>query len=149
MFHYSIGDILIADSFGIRTQLANNKYHVKIRFTQNRVRKYYTTGKILTKQEWEKLSDQPMPKYLKEARTNIQNPFNRAKSTLIDLINRGGLSFDALNSRLSKVLTNMVNTALIYAVMISIKPEQKARYHTTADVERLKLKPKECEVLKK
>ncbi len=61
MLHYSINDITIADVCDIRKQHADGRYHVKIRVTQNRVRKYYATGKILTMDEWEKLSEKKMP----------------------------------------------------------------------------------------
>ena len=108
MLHYSINDITIADVCDIRKQHADGRYHVKIRVTQNRVRKYYATGKILTMDDWEKLSEKKMSHQLKEVKVDIQNSFDSVKSTVVDLVNSGGFSFDALILLLKRRLNGLL-----------------------------------------
>ena len=111
MLHYSIDDITIADVCDIRKQHADGRFHVKIRVTQNRVRKYYATGKNLTMEEWEKLSDTKMSRQLKEVKGDIQISFDKVKAAVHELINTGKFSFEALNNRLGKGVTDTINTA--------------------------------------
>ncbi len=61
---------------------------------------------------------------LKEVKVDIQNSFDRVKSTVVDLVNSGGFSFDALNSRLEKGLTDTINTA--FEVKIKKLEEESA-----------------------
>ena len=56
MYTYSKDGVTVATMIDIRKANAQGKYPVKIRVNQKRVRQYYSTGKPLTREEWEKLS---------------------------------------------------------------------------------------------
>jgi integrase len=73
------------------------------------VRKYYSTGKTLSVEEWAKLPD-TKSKALISTRIDIQNSFEKIKESVLKLEHEEGFSFDALNARFSKAVSESVNT---------------------------------------
>ena len=69
--------------------------------TPERKQKYYSTGKELSVDDWEVLSS-TKSKSLLEVRKDIQSSFEIVKEAIQDLCSEGGFSFDALNNRLNK-----------------------------------------------
>jgi len=110
MFNYSNNGVTVASIIDDRRATIENLYPVKIRITYKRVRKYYVTGKTLSVEDWEKISDTKR-KSLIATRADIQNSFEKIKNIVQELEYENGFSFDALNARLSKVVSETVNTA--------------------------------------
>ena len=96
MFSYSKDGITIASILDKRKENKNEKFPVKIRVTFKRIRKYYSTGKDLTIEEWNILPS-VKSKNLKEIRESIENSFSLVKSNVEVLAEKGGFSFDSLN----------------------------------------------------
>ncbi len=110
MFSYSKDGITIASILDKRKENKNEKFPVKIRVTFKRIRKYYSTGKDLTIEEWNILPS-VKSKNLKEIRESIENSFSLVKSNVEVLAEKGGFSFDSLNLRLSKTTSDSINIA--------------------------------------
>jgi hypothetical protein len=74
------------------------------------VRKYYSTGKNLSLDEWKKLAN-AKSKTLINIRLDIQNSFNKVKTGVQELETGNGFSFEALNIYLNKSLVDSLNTS--------------------------------------
>ena len=57
MFNYANNAITVASIMDDRRATLEGVYPIKIRVTYNRVRKYYSTGKTLSKDDWERLPE--------------------------------------------------------------------------------------------
>ncbi|KAA6311825.1 Tyrosine recombinase XerC [termite gut metagenome] len=109
MFNYSNNGITVSSILDDRRITATG-YPVKIRVTYKRVRKYYSTGKSLSLEEWGKLPETKGMKLI-ATRCDIQNTFERIKKVIIELEHGIGFTFDALNLRLGKANTGTINDA--------------------------------------
>ena len=98
-------------------------FPVKIRVTYRRERKYYSTGKELLVEDWERL---PATRNLalREMRESIENSFSLVRSNVEALAESGGFSFDALNMRLGKATGTSVNTTLRAKIELLNKEER-------------------------
>lgn len=74
------------------------------------MRKYYSTGKNLSLDEWKKLAN-AKSKTLINIRLDIQNSFNKVKTGVQELETGNGFSFEALNIYLNKSLVDSLNTS--------------------------------------
>jgi len=111
MHSYSKDGIIVTSMLDTRTPNAEGGYPVKIRVNYQRVRAYYSTGKIMTREEWDSL---PTSKSTasKAIRASIENSFSLVRSNVEALAERGDFLFDTLNSRLGKATGDVVNNAL-------------------------------------
>ncbi|GHT30649.1 integrase [Bacteroidia bacterium] len=109
MFSYSNNGVTVASIIDDRRATIENLYPIKIRVTYKRVRKYYSTGKTLSVEEWDKLPE-TKSKALISIRMDIQNSFEKIKEVVQKLELEEGFSFDALNARLSKAVSESINT---------------------------------------
>ncbi|GHU57152.1 integrase [Bacteroidia bacterium] len=110
MFSYSNNGITVASIIDDRRATIEGLYPIKIRVTYSRVRKYYSTGKNLSKDDWERLAE-TKSKALIAMRVDIQNTFSKIRDVVQELEFREGFSFDTLNQRLSKGISDTLNTA--------------------------------------
>ena len=111
MHSYSKDGIMVTSMLDTRKPNAEGGYPVKIRVNYRRVRAYYSTGKNMTREEWDSL---PTSKSTasKAIRASIENSFNLVRSNVEALAERGDFLFDTLNSRLGKATGDVVNNAL-------------------------------------
>jgi len=123
MFNYSNSGVTISSILDNRRVTNDNLFPVKIRVTFQRVRKYYSTGKYITTEEWEKLPDAKSKKML-SMRLDIQNTFEIVKDTVQGLIHEGGFSFGALNSRLNKSPSDTLNAGFKIKIQVLFDNEQ-------------------------
>lgn len=93
-----------------RTKLSG-LYPVKVQVVFKRVQKYYSTGKELSPEEWEKLSTTKITK-LAQIRTSVKNSYDLILYNVEELASRGEFTFDALNLRLGKATGDTLNSAL-------------------------------------
>ena len=90
---------------------ARNEYPIKIRVNLKRQREYYSIGRSISKEEWEKLptSKTTAAKKLKE---EIESSFSLVRKNVEYMVERGEFSFDLLNLRLGRGTGDTVNTAI-------------------------------------
>ncbi|MEE4285869.1 MAG: phage integrase SAM-like domain-containing protein [Mariniphaga sp.] len=101
MFNYANNGITISSILDQRRELKEGTFPVKIRVTFKRDRKYYSTGKNLSIEEWEKLLDTKSKKQI-SVRTDIQFSFEKVKNAVIQLERDDNFSFTALNTYLGQ-----------------------------------------------
>lgn len=123
MFSYSKDGITIATMLDDRKANKKGSFPVKIRVTYKRIRKYYSTGKDLTLEEW-KILPTGKSKTLKETRESIENSFSLVRLNVETIAEKGGFSFDTLNVRLGRATGDTVNSAL-KARIENLKREEK------------------------
>lgn len=110
MYKYAKDGISVLITLDTRRSKKTGLYPIKIQVVFQRRQKYYPTSKELTEEEWSSLAN-TKSKYLIEIRKDIQNSFEIIRDAVQELIHEGGFSFDALNSRLNKSISDTLNTA--------------------------------------
>ena len=110
MYNYSKDGITVSSILDDRKENKNGSYPVKIRVTFKRVRKYYSTGKMLSVDDWGRLPNTRSHE-LGEIRKDIENSFSLVKANVIALAEKGEFTFDALNVRLSRNAGDTINAA--------------------------------------
>lgn len=123
MFNYSKDGITVASILDNRRKTIKDTYPVKIRVTYKRDRKYYSTGKELSTEEWRKLPESKARKIV-EIREDIENSFSIVKAGVESLVSKSEFSFDALNLRLGKAVGDTLNSAL-KAKIEKLKSEER------------------------
>ncbi|WP_297094022.1 site-specific integrase [uncultured Draconibacterium sp.] len=108
MFSYSNNGITIASILDQRRELKEQTYPIKIRVTFKRRRVYYSTGKSLSKADWEKL---PITKSKKQIslKTDVQHSFDKVKSAVVKLERDDKFSFIVLNNYLGNGVGDTLN----------------------------------------
>ncbi|WP_242916320.1 site-specific integrase [Pontibacter liquoris] len=112
MFDYSDSGVTLAAMLDTRKHNKSCLYPVKVRVTYRRERQYYSTGKSLTLDDWEKLPT-TRSKNLAETRSQIQDTADKVKDQVKDLIKNDLFSFGTLNMRLGQGLSTTLNTAFV------------------------------------
>jgi integrase/recombinase XerD len=110
MFDYTNDGVLLAAMLDTRRSNKKGLYPVKIRITYKRNRTYYSTGKSLTKEDWDKLTTSKVTK-LTSVRSEIQNVAKKVEEVVKELLKNDQFSFNALNIRLGSATSDTVNTA--------------------------------------
>ena len=108
MFNYSQDGVTITSILDNRRKKKESKYPIKIRVNYRSQRKYYSTGKDCTGEEWIKLPT-TKSKAASELKLAIQTSFDLIKKVVKDLISEGRFSLDSLNTRLSRSTGGSVN----------------------------------------
>ena len=111
MHSYSKDGIIVTSMLDTRKTNSNGEYPVKIRVNYQRVRAYYSTGKNLTREEWDSLPTNKSTA-AKTIKASIENSFYLVRNNVEALAERGDFLFDTLNSRLGKATGDTVNNAL-------------------------------------
>lgn len=123
MYNYSKDGITVSSILDDRKENKNGSYPVKIRVTFKRVRKYYSTGKMLSVDDWGRLPNTRSHE-LGEIRKDIENSFSLVKANVIALAEKGEFTFDALNVRLSRTTGDTINTAFQVKIDSLLKEER-------------------------
>lgn len=123
MYNYSKDGITVSSILDDRKENKNGSYPVKIRVTFKRVRKYYSTGKMLSVDDWRRLANTRSHE-LGEIRKDIENSFSLVKANVIALAEKGEFTFDALNVRLSRNTGDTINTAFRVKIDNLLKEER-------------------------
>ena len=124
MFNYSINGITVASILDTRRETAKGKYPIKIRVTAKRERKYYSTGKTITEDEWKFLPTSKSKKSI-ELKNDIQSSHSKVKDVVQSLESEGRFSFAALNTNLGKCVSDSLNSAF-QAKIKSLETEGRA-----------------------
>ena len=110
MLQYSKDGITVSVMLDTRRPKSDGKYPVKIRVTCNRDRRYYSTGKDLTPEEWEAMPT-TKARTLASVRKDIESSYQIVRSAVEDLSTSGRFTLGALNTRLKGAVSDTVNTA--------------------------------------
>jgi integrase len=110
LFYGSHGSITVSVVCDNRRETNDGKYPVKVRVTYKRERQYYKTGKKLTLDEWNELPN-TKKSVLVSIRKELQAAFKIIDDIVMEMNNDGNFSFETLNMRLGKAVTDTVNTA--------------------------------------
>lgn len=111
MYKDSKDGITVLTILDIRRTKLSGLYPVKVQVVFKRVQKYYSTGKELSAEEWEKLPTTKITK-LVQIRASVKNSYDLILFNVEELASRGEFSFDALNLRLGKATGDTLNSAL-------------------------------------
>ena len=93
-----------------RRAKSNGLFPVKVQVVFKREQKFYQTGKDLSVNDWNELSE-TKSKILISVRNDMKNTFEKVEAAVKSLIHDDRFSFDALNLRLGKCATDTLNTA--------------------------------------
>lgn len=110
MESYILNGISISLFLDNRRVNKNNSYPIKVRVTYKRERKYYSTGKSLSFEDWEKI-DNARSSELISIKKDLQISFEKVRDIVQRLEEEGNFSFDNLNIRLGKITGDTVNSA--------------------------------------
>ncbi len=110
MDSYILNGIGISLFLDNRRENKTGKYPIKIRITYKRDRKYYSTGKSLSIEEWNKIEKTKNTELL-STKKDLQISFDKIKNAIQKLEGEGRFSFDNLNIYLGKYTGETVNTA--------------------------------------
>ena len=124
LFNSAYGGITVASYLDDRRQTQDGKFPVKIRVTYRRERKYYSTGKKASQEEWDCMSTTKSVKFI-SIKSDIQASFKIIDDIVQELFRDDCFSFESLNIRLSKGTNDTVNTAF-KAKISSLENEGRA-----------------------
>lgn len=108
--NYSKDGITVAAIIDTGHPKKSGLFPVRIRVTYTRERKYYSTGKDLTVDEWEALPT-TKSRTLISIRKDIESSYQIVRNTVEELSQNGEFSFEALNNRLKKGSGTSLNAA--------------------------------------
>jgi len=128
MYKYAKDGITVLTILDTRRKKQSGLYPVKIQVVHNRIQKYYATGKELTPEDWQRLSESKVRKLI-EIREDLGSSFSIIKQNVETLANEGGFSFDALNVRLGRSMSDTLNTAFQAKIEALLENGQIGSYH--------------------
>ena len=117
LFSSSYGGITVASYLDDRRETQDGKFPIKIRVTHKRERKYYATGKKASQAEWDELPTTQKVK-LKILKREVQTSFKIIDNIVLELYREDKFSFDILNTRLGKCVSDTLNTAFIAKIEV-------------------------------
>lgn len=112
MFEFSDSGVTLATLLETRKINKEGLHPVKVRITYRRQRSYYSTGKMLSPEDWERLPTAKGEK-LKAIRESIQKFSENIRREVKDLVKHDLFGFEVLNKRLSNATSGTLNAAFI------------------------------------
>lgn len=106
MFKYSRDGVSVLTVLDTRRAKKDGLFPVKIQVVFRRKQKYYSTGKNLSREEWERLL-KAKSKALTEIREDIESSFSNVKHQINELIQKGDFSIETLSLRLGRQVKDM------------------------------------------
>lgn len=110
MFEFSDSGVTLATLLETRKINKEGLHPVRVRITYERRRSYYSTGKMLSPEDWQRLPNAKSKK-MTALRESIQKFAKKIRHEVESLIKQDLFSLDALNKRLSNATTDTLNTA--------------------------------------
>lgn len=105
---YQKDGITVQSFLDTRRKLISGLCRVRIRVIYQRKVWEYSTGKQISKSDWETLPASKKP-YLREIRADIQSSFDLIKKTVQELVESGMFSFTLLNYRFKHAAETTLN----------------------------------------
>ena len=125
MFKYSRDGVSVLTILDTRRAKKSGMFPIKVQVVFKRKQKYYSTGKELSKEDWERLL-KAKSKLLTEIRSDIESSFSTIKQQVNELIQKGEFSIEALNIRLGRQLKDMNLHSAFSLKMKELKDNEQA-----------------------
>lgn len=106
MFKYSRDGVSVLTILDTRRAKKNGLYPIKVQVVFKRKQKYYSTGKEISKENWEKLLN-TRSQQLIEIRADIESSYSIIKQHASELIQKGDFSIEALSVSLGRCVKNV------------------------------------------
>ena len=106
MFKYSRDGVSVLTILDTRRAKKSGLFPVKVQVVFRRKQKYYSTGKELSKEDWERLL-KAKSRLLTEIRTDIESSFSNIKQQVNELAQKGEFNIETLNFRLGKQIRDV------------------------------------------
>lgn len=106
MFKYSRDGVSVLTILDTRRAKKNGLFPVKVQVVFRRRQKYYSTGKELSKEDWERLL-KAKSLLLTEIRADIEDSFSIIKQQVNELIQKGEFSIEVLSIKLGRHTKDM------------------------------------------
>lgn len=132
MLKYSKDGISVLLTLDTRREKKDGLYPVKIQVVQNRKQKYYTTGKSLSEDEWQKVPKTRSHK-LSAIRKDLENSFSIIKTNVEFLVNENKFTFEALSIRLGRGLSRTINDAFNVKIKSLLNEDRIGTYQYYKD----------------
>lgn len=123
MYKYAKDGVTVSSVLDTRRAKKNGLYPVKIQVTYKRIQKYYSTGKELLPEDWDKLPKARSAKLL-DIRQDICSSFDLIKKQTQELTDKGEFSLEGLSQRLGRNNGDTLNAAFRHRID-SLKAEQR------------------------
>ena len=112
MFKYTKDRVSVLTVLDTRKAKADGAFPVKVQVCYNRMQKYYSTGKSMSVEEWDKLPN-TKNRNLINIRESIENSFDIVKGVVEELVSNAEFSYDSLNSRLKRATNDTLKTGFL------------------------------------
>lgn len=133
MLKYSKDGISVILTLDTRREKMDGNYPVKVQVVQKGKQRYYSTGKTLSNEEWATLAE-TKNKLLSEIRRDVENSFSYIKSNVEALVNEHEFTFESLNVRLGKGLSDKtLGTAFQAKIEILLNENRIGSYNYYKD----------------
>lgn len=125
MFKYSRDGASVLTILDTRRVKKSGLFPVKVQVVFRRKQKYYSTGKELSKEDWERLL-KAKSRLLTEIRTDIESSFSNIKQQVNELIQKGEFNIETLNFRLGKQIRDVNLRSAFNMKMQELKDNEQA-----------------------
>ena len=125
MFKFSRDGVSVLTILDTRRAKKSGLFPVKVQVVFRRKQKYYSTGKELSKEEWERLL-KAKSRLLTEIRSDIESSFSTIKQQVNELIQKGEFSIEALHIKLGRQIKDMNLHSAFYLKMKELKDNEQA-----------------------
>jgi integrase len=133
MFKYSKDGVSVLTIQDTRKKKLSGLFPIKIQVVNNRVQRYYSTGKELSLEDWDVLSKTKNKKLI-AIRSDVKNSFDKVQSAAHKLVEDADFSFESLNSLLGRCVTETLNTAFTNKIDELLENSQIGSYIYYKDV---------------
>lgn len=125
MFKYSRDGVSVLTILDTRRVKKSGLFPVKVQVVFRRKQKYYSTGKELSKEDWERLL-KAKSRLLTEIRTDIESSFSNIKQQVNELIQKGEFNIETLSFRLGKQIKDVNLRSAFNLKMQELKDNEQA-----------------------
>lgn len=106
MFKYSRDGVSVLTILDTRRVKKSGLFPIKVQVVFRRKQKYYSTGKELSKEDWNRLL-KAKSRLLTEIRSDIESSFSNVKQHINELIQKGEFNIETLSIRLGRQMKDM------------------------------------------
>lgn len=125
MFKYSKDGVSVLTILDTRRAKRSGMFPVKVQVVFRRKQKYYSTGKELSKEDWNRLL-KAKSKILIEIRADIESSFSTIKQQVNELVQKGEFSMEMLSIRLGRQTKDMTLRSAFNQKMKELEANEQA-----------------------
>lgn len=125
MFKYSRDGVSVLTILDTRRVKKSGLFPIKVQVVFRRKQKYYSTGKELSKEDWDRLL-KAKSRLLTEIRSDIESSFSNVKQHINELIQKGEFNIETLSIRLGRQMKDMNLHSAFNLKMKELKDNEQA-----------------------